>query len=121
MYFDILNIMVGLDFSKNYHGSCYKNCRVWLSGTVGQSDDQAIVDLTTKFEPGVHKILGINQLRWRGRDARLWCILPSLIYNTLGISASMVLDVFCFLCFFSKSYRSKDKTAIVYSRFLNQI
>jgi len=34
MYFAILNTMAGLNFSKNYRGSHYKNCRVWLSDTV---------------------------------------------------------------------------------------
>ncbi len=37
-YFAILNTMAGLKFSKNYCGSHYKNCRVWLSDTVPHAD-----------------------------------------------------------------------------------
>ena len=34
MYFAILNTVAGLKIAKNYCGSYYKNCQVWLSGTV---------------------------------------------------------------------------------------
>ena len=33
-YFAILNTVAGLKIAKNYCGSYYKICRVWLSGTV---------------------------------------------------------------------------------------
>ncbi len=55
-YFAILNIMVGLKLSKNYCGSHYKNCQVWLSSTV------VLAHMT--------KTLTKKCVRWR---VNLWC------------------------------------------------